>query len=65
MATTAFDVVLKELSERRDVLAQALATGAARDFAAYQHMCGEIRGLSNAHAIITDLVRKLELSEDE
>jgi len=65
MAITAFDVVLKELSERRDTLTRALADGAAKDFAGYQNMCGEIRGLSYAHAIITDLVRKLELSEDE
>lgn len=64
MATTAFDVVLKELSERRDVITQALAEGSAKDFAEYQNMCGEIRGLSYAHAIITDLVRNLEFSED-
>jgi hypothetical protein len=64
MATTAFDVVLKELSERRDVITQALAGGSAKDFAEYQNMCGEIRGLLYAHAIITDLVRNLEFSED-
>lgn len=65
MATTAFDVVLKELSERRDALTHALTASSAKDFAEYKHMCGEIRGLSVAHAIITDLVRNLELSEDE
>ena len=65
MATTAFDVVLKELSERRDALTQALTAGSAKDFAEYRQMCGEIRGLSVAHSIITDLVRQMEYSDNE
>jgi hypothetical protein len=65
MATTAFDVVLKELSERRDAITQALAGGSAKDFAEYKQMCGEIRGLSIAHSIITDLVRQMEYSDNE
>ena len=62
---TALDVVLKELSERRDVLTQALTTSAAKDFADYKQMCGEIRGLSLAHSLVTDLVRKMEYYEDD
>ncbi len=65
MATTAFDVVLKELSERRDALTQALAAGSAKEFAEYKQMCGEIRGLSIAHSLITDLVRQMEYSDNE
>jgi len=65
MATTAFDVVIKEIEERRDAIAQALVSGAAKDFAEYKSMSGEIRGLSLAHSFITDLVRKMEQSEDE
>lgn len=61
---TVFDVAAKEISERRDALTQALVSGAAKDFAEYRHMCGEIRGLSLAHAHITDLVRKME-EDDE
>ena len=64
MATTAFDVVLKEIEERRNVVAQALDSGAAKDFPEYKSMCGEIRGLSFAHSFITDLVRKLERSDE-
>lgn len=60
MATTAFDVVLKEIEERRDVLAQALSSGAAKDYPEYRAMCGEIRGLSFTHSFVTDLVRRLE-----
>lgn len=65
MATTVLDVVLKELNTRRDALTNALVSGAAKDFAEYKSMCGEIRGLSVAHVHITDLVRKLEQFEDE
>ena len=60
MAPTAFDVVIKELEERRESIAQALLAGSAKDFSEYKDLCGEIRGLSRAHAFITDLVRKME-----
>ena len=62
--TTAFDVVLKEIEEQREYVAQALISGAAKDFAEYRSMCGEIRGLSHTHSYITDLVRRME-NEDE
>lgn len=65
MATTAFSVVLKEIEERRDSIAQALIAGSAKDYAEYKNMCGEIRGLSVAHSIITDLVRQMEYSEND
>jgi hypothetical protein len=64
MATTAFSVVIKELEERRESIASALISGAAKDFADYKDLCGEIRGLSRAHAFVTDLVRKME-NDDE
>lgn len=62
--TTVFDVVLKELNERQDVVTQALVAGAAKDFAEYRNMCGEIRGLSLARAHIIDLVRKMETNDE-
>jgi hypothetical protein len=62
--TTAFNVVIKEIEERRDSIAQALISGSAKDYAEYKFMTGEIQGLSRAHAFVTDLVRKME-NEDE
>lgn len=61
---TAFDVVLKDIDERRDMLAKALMEGSAKDYSEYRSMCGEIRGLSVAHSFITDLVRKMETYEE-
>ena len=65
MAATVFSVVLKEIEEKQRYLADALASGAAKDFAEYKFMCGEIRGLSFAHSYITDLVRRMEQNEDD
>ena len=62
--TTAFTVVVKEIEERRESIAQALISGSAKDYAEYRDLCGEIRGLSRAHAFITDLARKME-DDDE
>lgn len=64
MATTALDVVLREIETRRDSIAIALVDGGASDFAEYKSMCGEIRGLSLAHSYVTDLVRKLERDDE-
>ena len=64
MATTAFSVVLKDIDEQRDSITRALSDGAAKDFAEYRYMTGEIRGLSLAHAFITDLVRKMERDDE-
>jgi hypothetical protein len=64
MATTAFDVVIKEIEERRDDIAQALISGAAKDFPEYKSMSGEIRGLAIAHAFIQDIVKKLEQADE-
>ena len=64
MATTAFDVVIKEIEERRESIAQALISGSAKDFAEYKFMTGEVQGLSRVHVFITDLVRKME-NDDE
>ena len=61
---TAFEVLLKEIEERRETIAQALISGAAKDFAEYKFMTGEIQGLSRVHAFTTDLVRKME-NDDE
>ena len=64
MAATAFDVVLKEIEDKRESIGRAVIDGAARDYAEYKSMTGEIRGLSLAHVYITDLVRRME-REDE
>lgn len=65
MATTVLDVLTRDIEEKRDGIARALVDGAARDYAEYRSMCGEIRGLSLAHSYVTDLVRRMEQDDDE
>ena len=65
MAATVFDVLVRDIEEKREGIARAVVDGAARDYAEYKAMCGEIRGLSLAHSYITDLVRRLEQDDDE
>jgi hypothetical protein len=64
MAITVFSIVVKEIEERRESIAQALISGSAKDYSEYKFMTGEIQGLSRVHAFITDLVRKME-NDDE
>ena len=61
---TALTVVIKELEERRESIARVLVDGAARDYAEYKSLCGEIRGLSQAHMYVTDLVRRMEQDDE-
>ena len=61
---TALTVVVKELEERRESIARVLVDGAARDYAEYKSLCGEIRGLSQAHMYVTDLVRRMEQDDE-
>ena len=65
MAATVMDVLIRDIEEKRDGIARALVDGAARDYAEYRSMCGEIRGLSLAHSYVTDLVRRMEQDDDE
>lgn len=60
-----FDIIIKEIEERREYIAKAMIEGSAKDYSEYRSMCGEIRGLSLAHQTITDLVRKMEQNDDE
>jgi hypothetical protein len=60
-----FEIILKEIEERREYVAKALIEGSAKEYSEYRSMCGEIRGLSLAHQTVTDLVRKLDKEDDE
>ena len=61
----AFDVLVdildKEVIAKRDWA----ASGQAKDYAEYQRVCGEIKGLLFTRQEILDLKRKLENSDDE
>ena len=62
---TPMHVIVNDLEERVRLLREAISTGAAKDYAEYKSMCGEIRGLSHAHIYLNDLVRRIENGQDE
>jgi hypothetical protein len=62
---TAFEIILKNIEDQREGVARALVDGAARDYAEYKSMCGEIRGLSTAHMYIMDIKKKMEIDDDD
>lgn len=60
----AFEIILKQVRDKRDQIVEAVANNAAKDFADYQKLCGEIRGLSLAEGFILDLAKKMEFSDE-
>jgi len=57
--------LLNEYKNKEKSLQLSLGDGGATDFAAYQNMCGQIKGLVYAQSIINDLLRKVEQMNDE
>jgi hypothetical protein len=60
----ALEVLIKQVRDKRDQIVEAVANNAAKDFADYQKLCGEIRGLSLAEGYILDLAKKMEFSDE-
>jgi hypothetical protein len=58
------EVLLKQVREKRDQVVEAVANNAAKDYAEYQKLCGEIRGLSLTEGFILDLAKNMEYSDD-
>jgi hypothetical protein len=56
--------LVKQLKERERTLLDSLGDGGAKDYAAYREMCGHIRGLAEAHFLISDLATKLEKNDE-
>ena len=64
MSVKLINAVLSYISERRQPLQQAVQDGVAKDYAEYQKICGEIRGLTAVESYILDLAKHMEYSDD-
>lgn len=60
----AFEVLIKQVRDKREQIVEAVSNNAAKDYAEYQRLCGEIRGLSLAEGFILDLAKKMEFSDE-
>jgi hypothetical protein len=58
------DYLVKKIGEERNNIAECLVNGNLEDFAQYQFLCGQARGLLAAQVIIQDLANQLEHSDD-
>jgi hypothetical protein len=56
--------VLKDIQLKKQQIVEVVATSAAKDYAEYQKLCREIRGLSIAEGYILDLLKHMEQSDD-
>ena len=64
MLDKALEVLVSQIDEKVSRLQETLASGAAKDYAEYQRMCGEIQGLLTARLNTLDLKRNIEESND-
>lgn len=58
------EVLLKQYKDKRMQITDAIADGAAKDYAEYRAMCGEIRGLLTAERYVNDLAKHMEISDE-
>jgi hypothetical protein len=58
------DLLKQDIDKKVAQLHEALGAFAAKDFAEYNKMCGEIKGLLTARQYMTDLTRNLENSDE-
>jgi hypothetical protein len=65
MSTKLINITLSYINDRRHPLQQALQDGVAKDFAEYQKLCGEIRGLTAVEQYLLDLAKRMEQDDDE
>ena len=59
------DLLHEKLETRRKELIESLGDGVAKDYPAYQNLCGVIRGLLTAQSEINDLLRRLKENDDD
>jgi hypothetical protein len=60
----ALEVVVEEIREKRNMVTEAMARGAAKDFPEYQKLCGVIQGYSAIEGYILDLAKNMEQNDE-
>lgn len=58
------EYLIEKIGEERTNIADCLVNGNLQDFAQYQFLCGQARGLLAAQVIIQDLKSHLEHNDD-
>jgi hypothetical protein len=58
------DHLVQKLNEHIRSLEESLGAGVAKDYAEYQNVCGQIKGLLSMRNEISDLKQRLENSDE-
>ena len=58
------DYLMSENKDRMQMLTEAIARGNCKDIEEYRFVCGQLRGLEAACAVIKDLEQRLENSDE-
>ncbi len=58
------DHLVQKLNEQIKSLEESLGGGAAKDYAEYQNVCGQIKGLLTARLELSDLKQRMENSDE-
>ena len=57
-------LLAKQIDEKLELMREATGNGSAKDYAEYREMVGVIKGLHTCRLNVTDLLDKLEESDD-
>lgn len=60
----AFEVIVKDINEKINQLAEYVSSGNATSYEEYKRLCGEIRGLTIARGYTLDLKTRMENSDE-
>ena len=60
-----YDVLLAEYKDRMNMLSEALIRGNCPTIEEYRYICGQLRGLEAACAVIEDLKNRIEEDFDD
>lgn len=58
------EYLLTKINEEIENLEESISRGNAVDYAQYQNLCGQVRGLLRAGSIINDLRQRMEKDDD-
>ncbi len=58
------EYLLKQYKDRMEMLTEAVSRGNCKDIEEYRFVCGQLRGLEAACAVIKDLAERMENSDD-
>jgi hypothetical protein len=57
-------LLTKQIDDKLELMREATGNGSAKDYAEYREMVGVIKGLHTCRLNVTDLLDKLEESDD-